>query len=179
LGLAAIISVGAVSRAPGAPGKAPGTPGVSAHEIPNFHVVYPTLWRGAAPTEAGLRTLKAQGVRTVIDLRIAPKSVAAERRFVEGIGLTFINLPMSGDPPTTKQIETFLRTTTSAARQPVFVHCQHGADRTGAMIGIYREHVDGWSFDRAYAEMRRYGFDPRWHKLTATVRRYAPAPRMR
>jgi protein tyrosine/serine phosphatase len=149
-------------------------PAISAAEIPNFHVTHPFLWRGAAPTEAGLRALKAQGVRTIIDLRISPKKVKAERRFVEGLGLRFINLPMSGDPPTTREIDTFLKTATSAADQPVFVHCQHGADRTGTLIGIYRERVDGWDFDRAYKEMRRYGFDPHWKRLTATVRHYAP-----
>jgi tyrosine-protein phosphatase SIW14 len=152
-------------------------PVVSAQEIPNFYATYPYLWHGAAPTEAGLRALKAQGVHTVIDLRISPKKVAAERRFVESLGLRFINLPMSGDPPTNRQIDTFLKTTTNAADQPVFVHCQHGADRTGTMMAIYRERVDGWDFDRAYKEMRRYGFDPRWKKLTATVRRYAPSSR--
>jgi protein tyrosine/serine phosphatase len=147
---------------------------ISERDIPNFHVVHPYLWRGAAPTEEGLRVLKASGVRTIIDLRISPKKVAAERRLVEAMGLRFINLPMSGDPPTTRQIETFLATSTSAEQQPVFIHCQHGADRTGTLLGIYRERVEGWDFDRAYKEMRRYGFDPRWRKLTATVRRYAP-----
>jgi len=174
-GFAAIIAVGAIGNVwAGQPGKGQHSPYVSAQDVPNFHVIYPFLWRGAAPTEAGLRSLKSQGVRTVIDLRIAPKKVAAERRFVESLGLRFINLPMSGDPPTDKQIKTFLKTVTSATDQPVFLHCQHGADRTGTLIGIYRERVDGWDFNRAYKEMRRYGFDPHWKKLTATVRRYAP-----
>jgi len=171
-GLCAWAIAGAVARGQGAGGRALV---VSAAEVPNFHVVYPFLWRGAAPTMSGLRTLKAQGVRTVIDLRISPKKVAAERRFAESLGLRFINLPMSGDPPTARQVETFLRTATSATDQPVFVHCQHGADRTGTMMGIYRERVDGWDFDHAYREMRRYGFDPHWKKLTATVYRYAPS----
>jgi protein tyrosine phosphatase (PTP) superfamily phosphohydrolase (DUF442 family) len=142
-------------------------------EIPNFHVVHPTLLRGAAPTPDGLRHLKSLGVKTVIDLRISPKKVAAERALVETLGMRFINLPMSGDPPTAREVKTFLATTTDPAQPTVFVHCQHGADRTGTMIGIYREQVDGWSFDRVYREMRQYGFSPEWRRLTATVRRYA------
>ena len=47
----------------------------AAPDLPNFHPVGPGIWRGAAPTEAGLRHLKAMGIKTVIDLRIAPKTV--------------------------------------------------------------------------------------------------------
>jgi len=33
---------------------------------------------------------------------------------------------------------------------PVFVHCQHGADRTGCMIGLYRVKVQSWKFEQAW-----------------------------
>jgi protein tyrosine/serine phosphatase len=141
--------------------------------IPNFHIVHPFLIRGGRPTPEGLKNMKAAGVRTVIDLRIAPKTVAKERQAVQGLGMRFINLPMSSEPPTQKQIETFLHTARDPASQPVYVNCEHGADRTGTMVGIYREQFDGWTFDRAYREMLRYGFTPAYHKLTATVKRYA------
>ncbi len=149
------------------------TPRVSAHDLPNFHAVTPVLLRGAAPTPQGLETLQKMGVKTVIDLRIAPKTVAKERAQLGRMGVHFINLPMSGEPPTEAQIQTFLQTIADPAQQPVFVHCQHGADRTGTMIGIYREHVVGWPYDRTYKEMRKYGFDPHWKKLSATVHRFA------
>ena len=149
-------------------------PVVSAREIPNFHTVTPFLYRGAEPTTPGLETLQKWGMKTVIDLLIAPKTVAAEREQVERMGMRFINLPMSGDPPTEAQIQTFLKTVTDSASQPVFVHCQHGADRTGTMVGIYREQVEHWSYERAAKEMKQYGFNPHWQKLSATVRRFAP-----
>jgi hypothetical protein len=38
------------------------------------------------------------------------------------------------------------------------------------MIGIYRVQVLHWAFPQAWKEMRRYGFNPRWTKLTAAVR---------
>ncbi len=151
------------------------TPLASAHDLPNFHAVTPGLFRGAAPTLEGLQALRKMGIKTVIDLRIAPKTVAKERAHLDGMGLHFINLPMSGDPPTEAEIQTFLKTVADPGQQPVFVHCQHGADRTGTMVGIYREHVAHWPFDRTYKEMRQYGFNPHWKKLTATVHRFAPA----
>ena len=147
----------------------------SPRDLPNFHAVVPGLLRGAAPMPAGLEALQKMGVKTVIDLRIAPKTVAKERAQLGRMGVHFINLPMSGEPPTAAQIKTFLDTVGDPAQQPVFVHCQHGSDRTGTMVGIYREQVAHWPFDRTYKEMRKYGFNPHWKKLTATVRRFAPA----
>ena len=151
------------------------TPPVSKADLPNFHAVTPTLFRGAAPTPEGLEALQKMGIKTVIDLRIAPKTVAKERAQLDRMGVRFLNLPMSGEPPTDKQIQILLATIADPAQQPVFVHCQHGADRTGTMIGIYREHVAGWPYDKTYREMLKYGFSPHWKKLSATVRRFAPA----
>jgi protein tyrosine/serine phosphatase len=148
-------------------------PGLAEADLPNFHPVAPGVWRGAAPTEAGLRRLKAMGVKTVVDLRIAPKTVRREGAYARSLGLEWINLPMGADPPTPRQVSTLLAALDRAPARPVFVHCQHGADRTGCMIGIYRVTRQGWPFGRAYAEMRQDGFDPRWGRLRAAVRQRA------
>lgn len=143
-------------------------------DLPNFHPVSPGIYRGAAPSVAGLKRLRALGIRTVIDLRIAPKTVRKEKAEAESLGLKWINLPMSGDPPTQAQVDTLLGALKTAPKEPVFVHCQHGADRTGCMLGIYRETQQGWDFDRTYKEMRQYGFKPYYIKLTDAVRKRAP-----
>ena len=145
-------------------------PVLAAPDLPNFHAVAPGIWRGAAPSEAGLRRLKAMGVKTVIDLRIAPKTVRREGVYARSLGFHWINLPMGAEPPTSRQVATLLSTLGRASGEPVFVHCQHGADRTGCMLGIYRVTRQGWTFQRAYAEMRQDGFDPRWGKLREAVR---------
>jgi hypothetical protein len=41
----------------------------------------------------------------------------------------------------------------------VFVHCEHGQDRTGLAVGCFRL-SQGWSKDAAYAEMLVTGFHP-------------------
>ena len=143
------------------------------HDLPNFGHVGSGFYRGAAPTEAGLEKLKAMGVRTVIDLRIAPHTVAKERKNAQALGLRFVNLPMGSDPPTKAEVATFLQLADSAGQSPIYVHCQHGADRTGTMVGIYREVHDHWSFSQAYAEMRHYGFNPHWAKLRESVEQRA------
>src|SRR5947207_1256836 len=63
-------------------------------DLPNFHPVSPGIYRGAAPSPAGLQQLRKMGVRTVIDLRIAPKTVKREKAEVERLGMKWINLPM-------------------------------------------------------------------------------------
>lgn len=152
------------------------TPDVAKNDkdLPNFHVVSPVLFRGAAPTEEGLERLHKMGVKTIIDLRIAPKTVAKEHTHVDQMGVKFVNLPMSDQPPTEAQIQTFLKTIADPAQQPVFVHCQHGADRTGAMIGIYREQVEKWPYDKTYKEMRKYGFKSHLKKMAESVRSLSP-----
>ncbi|BDI29096.1 hypothetical protein CCAX7_11470 [Capsulimonas corticalis] len=137
-------------------------------DLPNFHDVAPGITRGAAPTPAGLEKLKAMGVHTIIDLRYSP--VKEEKAEAQKLGFTWINLPMGAEAPTPKQVATFLATLKKAPGEPVFVHCQHGADRTGCMIGIWRVTQQGWTFPQAWAEMRKYGFNPRWTELTGAVK---------
>ncbi|MBI5832580.1 MAG: tyrosine-protein phosphatase [Armatimonadetes bacterium] len=141
------------------------------HEgLPNFHLVEPGIYRGAAPTAQGLKSLKAMGVKTIIDLRI---EVARKKEKIdaEALGFRYIGLPMGKEAPTKQQITTLLETLKDTSRHPVYVHCQHGADRTGCMIGLYRETVQGWSFDKTWAEMRRYGFNKNLSELKGTVQK--------
>ncbi|MEO7719501.1 MAG: tyrosine-protein phosphatase [Capsulimonas sp.] len=157
LSLAACLGAVTLSRAFGA------------QALPNFHEVAPGITRGAAPTMAGLQKLKAMGVHTIIDLRYSP--VKKEQAEAKRLGFTWINLPMGAEAPTQKQVATFLATLKKSPDEPVFVHCQHGADRTGCMIGIWRVTQQGWAFPQTWAEMRKYGFNPRWRELTGAVKK--------
>ncbi len=138
--------------------------------LSNFHLVAPGIYRGAAPTAEGLATLKSMNIHTIIDLRIEPKPVKLEKARAKAMGFNWINLPMGSDPPTAKQVATFLAVLTKAPKERVFVHCQYGADRTGCMIGIYRVSVQGWPFAKAYAEMLHYGFKPHLKSMADAVR---------
>jgi len=40
---------------------------------------------------------------------------------------------------------------------PVFIHCQHGCDRTGTIIACYRIRHEQWSGKQALQEARHYG----------------------
>jgi hypothetical protein len=41
------------------------------------------------------------------------------------------------------------------------------------MIGIWRETQQGWPYQQTYEEMRKYGFQTRWVKLSAAVQQRA------
>lgn len=138
-------------------------------DLPNFAPVAPGIYRGAAPTREGLRQLKALGVRTVIDLRIEKKGQREEAAAAAALGLKRVRLPMGREAPTPGQVMTFLALLDQAPHEPVFVHCMHGADRTGAMIGIWRVIRQGWRFPRAWQEMRTFGFKPYLTELKQAV----------
>ncbi len=151
-------------------------------DLPNFHAVHPYLYRGGEPTKAGLRKLKEMGIATIIDLRGSPEQVYNEEREAKTIGMKTINLPMSSQAPTKQQVETFISQVESAAKGQnggaVFVHCAHGSDRTGCMIGIWRVTHEGWTYDQAYREMRKYYFTPKFTKLSGAVRNHASSQQL-
>jgi uncharacterized protein (TIGR01244 family) len=127
-------------------------------ELPNFHQVNAGLSRGAQPGEGGIQKLAALGIKTVLNLRVADERSRAEETEARAAGMRFFNIPMEGlDRPRDEQVEHALEIINDPANQPVFVHCKHGADRTGVIIAIYRMTHDGWSTEEALREAKHYG----------------------
>ena len=75
--------------------------------------------------------------------------------------------------PENEEVIRFIQIVTDSNSAPVFVHCQHGADRTGLMCAIYRIAVQGWSKDEAIAEMTggSFGFHKIWMNLVKYIRK--------
>ncbi len=135
-----------------------------APKIDRFAKVNAGLYRGGMPTESQFGELKRFGIRTDISLLGAGPSsqrqvVAQEREAAEAAGLKFVNLVVPYSAPSQTFIEKFLDVVQDPANQPVYVHCKHGRDRTGTMIGLYRIAVDGQTGKQALAEMETFGFD--------------------
>lgn len=121
--------------------------------LPNFARVAQGLYRGARPTAAGFATLEKLGIKTVVSLEF----VVNDRPQLRGRRLDYLHIPCQPLYIDIAQIVSFLRVATDPQCQPVFVHCQFGADRTGVMVAAYRRVVEGWDADRAVAEMERFG----------------------
>lgn len=163
----------AAPEAPAAPGTRPArwARPVSVPGCPNLWRVSAGLYRGAQPTAEGLAGLRRLGVRTVVNLRALHSDrdeLAAAGAAAAGLGCERINMkPWHAED---EDAARFLRIAADPARQPVFVHCRDGADRTGTMCAVYRVVVQGWSRQAALEEMVGGGYG--FHGVWANLKRY-------
>lgn len=151
--------------------------------IPRFDQVDSRLYRGAQPDAAGLRRLRDLGVATVINLRSERDAIRLdEQRLVESLGMRYVSLPIKdGNFFTRARIvpEDVIRkffAVMDAAAGPVFVHCRRGADRTGALVALYRIARHGWSNERAYEEARAAGMRSWYAGLKRQILTFRAAP---
>jgi tyrosine-protein phosphatase SIW14 len=127
--------------------------------VRNFHSVTPYLFRGGQPGATGIKELAAAGIKTVVCLRWGKKTIAAEQAAVEAAGMRFISMPMYyWRLPGIDVTEQFLNLVDDKNNWPLFLHCFHGADRTGLLIAMFRITRQGWHVDHAYREMKALGF---------------------
>ena len=136
-------------------------PAFSNINIKNFGKMDDRFYRGAQPKEEDFKDLKALGIKTIVDLRDDP--VSYERRSVEGLGMRYVNIPMSdSNYPKPEQIQAFLKVISDPATGKFFAHCAGGRHRTGVMGAVYRFNVNHWNYDQAYAEMKDDDFYTRF-----------------
>jgi protein tyrosine/serine phosphatase len=133
--------------------------------LPNLHQVSPSLYRGAQPTAEGMKELQKMGVRTVVNLRL----LHSDRDELGDLPLHYIRIKVEAWDPEEDEVVRFLKAAVDPENAPLFVHCRHGADRTGMMCAIYRMVVQGWSRAEALDEMIRGGFGH--HKTFKDVER--------
>ena len=140
--------------------------------LPNAYKVSDGLFRGAQPTAEGLDCLKALGVKTIVNLRAYH---CDSKLSVREKGFEYVHIRFKTWRPELEHIERFLEVVADPARQPVFVHCQHGADRTGMMVAFYRMIAQEWSKEAAIEEMTKgpFGYHKRlWRRLTSFVKNF-------
>jgi tyrosine-protein phosphatase SIW14 len=136
-----------------------GTPAAIA--IDNFGRINDMYYRGAQPQGRDYGDLAALGVKTIVDLTAAGEASADEPAAVAKAGMKLVRIPLTThDEPSGAAVTQFLAVVNDPANQPVYVHCQGGRHRTGALTAVYRMIHDRWSPDRAYAEMEQYRFGP-------------------
>lgn len=150
-------------------------------DVINFSQVSEGIYRGGRPENfEQIKELHDLGIRTVIDLQggdvqspwigfVIPyveagetlPEINTERAYVQMNGMDFISAPLNSLNSITyaesKRIEEIMNIMNDPARQPVFVHCAHGADRTGLVVALYRMKYQRWSMTKAYQEMRAKG----------------------
>jgi len=137
--------------------------------LPNLFKVSDNLYRGAQPpAPEGFKELKKMGVRTVVNLR----AFHDDSDKMKGTGLGYERMEFKTWHPENEDIVKFLKIVTDTNKTPVFVHCQHGADRTGTMCAVFRIAVQGWGREEAIKEMTQgsFGFHEVWDNLITYIR---------
>lgn len=125
--------------------------------IANLDRVNDGLYRGAQPNGLGIESLERLGIKTIVNLRMTNDTWVAEEQEARKQGITYTNVPMKGiGCPTDEQVVKVL-SIIETFPSPVFIHCQHGCDRTGTIIACYRIQHDGWTSTQALSEAGEYG----------------------
>lgn len=175
----------ACARKTAPPGAAQPTPGAPARDprwaapierpgLPNLHKVSDALYRGAQPEGEGFAGLKELGVKTVVNLRLAhsDRDEMKKAGLSAGEDFRYVHIRMEAWDADEDEIVEFLGILADPASRPVFVHCKHGADRTGMAVATYRIVCQGWTKEDAIDEMRNGGFNFHavWRGLPKFVR---------
>jgi protein tyrosine/serine phosphatase len=133
--------------------------------LPNLYRVAPNLYRCAQPTAEGFAAAEKLGIKTVINLR----AFHSDRSLVS-TNLKVARIRSNAWWASAADAVSFLKLVSNTNNGPFLVHCQHGADRTGEMIAMYRIAVEGWSKDAAIKEMTGGGFGH--HSIFRNLRAY-------
>ena len=130
------------------------------HGLPNLMQVGDRLYRGGQPSREGLKRLKERGVKTVVNLRSSRGVKDREGEECQKLGMRYEQLRMPAfDNVPDSVIKRFFELVENPDTSPVFIHCMTGTDRVAVLSAIYRIRYDKWSADKAYAEMKRTGFN--------------------
>lgn len=112
---------------------------------------------GGQPRLVHLEKLKAEGIKTIINLRPPDEHAAAkEEAKAKELGLRYFNIPVSFGNPKDEQVEEFLKLTDDATNRPMFIHCA-AAIRVAAFWMIRRVLRDGWAVEKAQEEAKKIG----------------------
>ena len=139
---------------------------VTLKDSDNFFKVAPCLYRSAQPSADAMKQYEAMGIRTVINMR----ALHSDNDEAEGTSLILQRVPINTwhiEDEDVVSVLTLLRT----AQRPILLHCQHGADRTGLMMAMYRIVEQGWTKEAALDEMQNggYGYHSIWTNIVEYI----------
>ncbi len=147
----------------------------------NFHVIAPDqAYRSAQLDAESLRlVIDTYGIRTIVNLRGENEEAAwyrNEHAVAEAAGVAIVDIPMSAGELPSRETLLLLYDTFLTAEHPLLIHCQGGADRTGAAAAIWRMVVLGEPREVAQQELSLfYGhFAARHPKMDELVRIFQP-----
>jgi protein tyrosine/serine phosphatase len=143
---------------------------ISAAGVPNLHQVAGNFYRSAQPDAQGFKTLATQyGVKAVISLR----AFNSDEPLTRGLNLRLARFPIHTWHIEREDVVGALRALRQVvSKEPVLLHCQHGADRTGLITALYRIVYENWSKQAALEEMLngKFGYHAVWGNIPKYIR---------
>jgi tyrosine-protein phosphatase SIW14 len=137
--------------------------------ITNYHEVVEGFYRGARPEKIGVQYLAAQNFKTIINIDDDEDAIEEERGVAKELGINMVSIPLNGFfQPSSSDVDQILEWVSDARQYPLFLHCKHGQDRTGMIVGLYRVEYQNWTPVRAYNEMLDKGF----HRILLGLNHY-------
>jgi protein tyrosine/serine phosphatase len=134
--------------------------------LENFYKVSDILYRSQQPASAGFRSLRDMGIKTIVNFR----AHHSDEKKMKGLDMKYVQIPINTWSLNDRHVEQFLKVMSDESNHPVLVHCQHGADRTGSMVAIYRMVFENWNKEEALKEMTGETFG--YHKIWKNLHKY-------
>ncbi len=126
-------------------------------EIKNVKQFNEQIITGGQPTLEALAQLKAQDVKTVINLRgLNEFDGFDEGKAVDSLGMNYIALPISGAAGVTKEAAQQFANILEKAEGKVFIHCASG-NRVGALMALKSHYHNNQSIEQSIETGKRAG----------------------
>lgn len=119
----------------------------------NLAEISPGVFRGNQPTHERFETLKANGLKSVLNLRGASASAHyyVEQESCEQLGLTLVNANLHARRAASRTEILRVIDAFATIEHPFIMHCKSGADRAGFASAMYLLEVE----KRTVAEARK------------------------
>ena len=126
----------------------------------NRHRISERLWRAAQPAPHQLARFKAQGVRTVINLRGGREhgSWQLQKEACARLGLSLVEFVVRSRGAPDRDTILSAKTFFESLQYPAVLHCKSGADRAGFVAALYLILVENRPVAEAKQQLAwRYG----------------------
>lgn len=129
--------------------------------LPSLVAVGPRVLIAGQPTPLGFAEARRDGITLVINLRPEGELQFDERVVVEGLGLEYVNLPVTAATLDDTRVEAFIHQMQALGRRPgsgdrVLLHCSSG-NRVAALWAMYEIREGGLKPEEAVARARQAG----------------------
>ena len=148
--------------------------------IRNFTPVDSTVACAGAVTPEAVAALKQAGFASVVNLRTAGEEgadLAASEKAAAQAGVRYFHVPFSSSDPRPEPIGRFLEIARDRSNEPMLIYCASGG-RAAMLLAIKRVMIDGWSVEKAMAEVPSLTIRPSVREFgLAYLKQHSPSSR--